>query len=556
MKYAAPMTTTSSALSFFPPLSSRAAFSAGAPLPQVEEEEDIKAMPRPSTPTSKSKPSGFALNGALPPPLGRAPTAATAAFALASSSRPSACDRVDLATKLLDANHAMSTPTYTREYLVREWRKEKERRTKRRRVALCVSPLTTTTSSTTVARVRPRLFFFILISPSLSLSLSLFLAWREISCLGVRVYIGAGRSQALACLPRRKNSPPLPPRKNFSPFLFLQESVRPTHLKPESFRQKLAYAGIQLVRRTFDFVTGYNPHGPNPESRWLRRMLFLETVAGVPGEEFFSSFLFLFLSFPFLFFSFFPFLSFSFTLLSFSLLFFSFIFSSFRGVSRLRFRRRRKTHSPLHLFFSSSPFTPSGMVGGSLRHLRSLRMLRYDGGRINTLLDESENERMHLMTFLELGERKGPLFRAAVVAAQGIMWNLFFLLYLASPNTGEFCRGCGEKAGGGGWTEKEKLKKEKCLPSLSPSSPPQSWQGRSGRVERHRSLLVSSLPFRSLPLKPRPTTKKKKKKTSQLTPSSASSKKRRSKLIRTHSPRSTRAASGPSTAPSSLPRSR
>ena len=77
------------------------------------------------------------------------------------------------------------------------------------------------------------------------------------------------------------------------------------------------------------------------------------------------------------------------------------------------------------------------MVGGSLRHLRSLRMLRYDGGRINTLLDESENERMHLLTFLEIAGRKGPFFRAAVVVAQGVMWNFFFLLYLASPNTGE-----------------------------------------------------------------------------------------------------------------------
>ena len=90
---------------------------------------------------------------------------------------------------------------------------------------------------------------------------------------------------------RRRQSPILfshafspPPLKKKTPPA-AQESVRPTHLKPESFRQKLAHAGIQLVRTTFDAVTLYNPKGPNPESRWLRRMLFLETVAGVPGEE-------------------------------------------------------------------------------------------------------------------------------------------------------------------------------------------------------------------------------------------------------------------------------
>jgi len=38
-----------------------------------------------------------------------------------------------------------------------------------------------------------------------------------------------------------------------------------------------------------------------------------------------------------------------------------------------------------------------GMVGGTLRHLRSLRLLRRDGGWIHTLLEEAENERMHLL---------------------------------------------------------------------------------------------------------------------------------------------------------------
>ena len=51
------------------------------------------------------------------------------------------------------------------------------------------------------------------------------------------------------------------------------------------------------------------------------------------------------------------------------------------------------------------------MVAGSLRHLKSLRLMQYDKGWINCLLDEAENERMHLLTFMEL-RRPGPLFRA------------------------------------------------------------------------------------------------------------------------------------------------
>ena len=43
-----------------------------------------------------------------------------------------------------------------------------------------------------------------------------------------------------------------------------------------------------------------------------------------------------------------------------------------------------------------------GMVGGMLRHLHSLRTMRRDHGWIRTLLAEAENERMHLLTFMEL----------------------------------------------------------------------------------------------------------------------------------------------------------
>lgn len=75
-----------------------------------------------------------------------------------------------------------------------------------------------------------------------------------------------------------------------------------------------------------------------------------------------------------------------------------------------------------------------GMVGGTLRHLRSLRLLRRDGGWIHTLLEEAENERMHLLTFLTVSQPT-LLTRFLVLGAQGVMYNLFFLLYLASPKT-------------------------------------------------------------------------------------------------------------------------
>jgi ubiquinol oxidase len=75
-----------------------------------------------------------------------------------------------------------------------------------------------------------------------------------------------------------------------------------------------------------------------------------------------------------------------------------------------------------------------GMVGGALQHLRSLRRLKDDDGWIRTLLDEAENERMHLMTFIEVA-RPSRLERGLIVLAQGVFYNLFFLLYLCSSRT-------------------------------------------------------------------------------------------------------------------------
>lgn len=138
-------------------------------------------------------------------------------------------------------------------------------------------------------------------------------------------------------------------------------SVAVTHEKPEGVVDRAAYLAVQSMRTAFDLFSGYSwgrRFGTLDESAWLRRIIFLETVAGVPG-----------------------------------------------------------------------------IVGGMVRHLHSLRLMRKDQGWIHTLLSEAENERMHLMIALTL-RKPGPLFRAAVVVAQGVFTPTFGLIYLMSPR---FC---------------------------------------------------------------------------------------------------------------------
>ncbi len=75
-----------------------------------------------------------------------------------------------------------------------------------------------------------------------------------------------------------------------------------------------------------------------------------------------------------------------------------------------------------------------GMVGGLLQHLKSLRHIRDDRGWIKTLLDEAENERMHLMTFVEIS-KPTAFERLLIMSVQAIFYNCFFFLYLFSPKT-------------------------------------------------------------------------------------------------------------------------
>ncbi|EDQ92214.1 uncharacterized protein MONBRDRAFT_14481, partial [Monosiga brevicollis MX1] len=132
--------------------------------------------------------------------------------------------------------------------------------------------------------------------------------------------------------------------------------VQQTHIEPKDLSDRVALTAIRIIRKGFDFFSGYM-FGPINETKFLRRAIFLETVAGIPG-----------------------------------------------------------------------------MVAGSLRHLRSLRGMQRDNGWIHTLLEEAENERMHLLTFTKV-KQPGIIFRSMVLAAQGIMWNAYFVAYLVSPRT-------------------------------------------------------------------------------------------------------------------------
>ena len=75
-----------------------------------------------------------------------------------------------------------------------------------------------------------------------------------------------------------------------------------------------------------------------------------------------------------------------------------------------------------------------GMVGATLTHLRCLRRMCDDKGWIRTLMEEAENERMHLMTFIEVAQ-PSAFERFLILAVQWVFYLGFFMLYLVSPAT-------------------------------------------------------------------------------------------------------------------------
>lgn len=76
-----------------------------------------------------------------------------------------------------------------------------------------------------------------------------------------------------------------------------------------------------------------------------------------------------------------------------------------------------------------------GMVAGMWIHLKSLRQMKTGYGPIiRELLAEAENERMHLMFFIEIA-KPNWLERALILSAQAIFWNYYFIFYVFFPKT-------------------------------------------------------------------------------------------------------------------------
>ena len=76
-----------------------------------------------------------------------------------------------------------------------------------------------------------------------------------------------------------------------------------------------------------------------------------------------------------------------------------------------------------------------GMVAGMLIHLRSLRSMQTGyGEQIREMLAEAENERMHLMFFIEIA-KPNAFERILVIAAQGVFMTFYLFMYIFFPKT-------------------------------------------------------------------------------------------------------------------------
>lgn len=72
------------------------------------------------------------------------------------------------------------------------------------------------------------------------------------------------------------------------------------------------------------------------------------------------------------------------------------------------------------------------MVGGMCRHLQSIRLMKRDNGWIHRLLEQADNERFHLMVWVDM-KKPGKMMRMAILLGQGVWLGSYFMTYLIAP---------------------------------------------------------------------------------------------------------------------------
>ena len=76
-----------------------------------------------------------------------------------------------------------------------------------------------------------------------------------------------------------------------------------------------------------------------------------------------------------------------------------------------------------------------GMVAGMWLHLKSLRKMKTGWGpQIREMLAEAENERMHVMFFIDIA-KPNVIERWLVLFAQFLFWQFYFLVYVIDFKT-------------------------------------------------------------------------------------------------------------------------